>query len=45
MEAAKDAGLKGLLIPRANAQEAAVVESLAVIPVDSLSHAVALLSG
>ena len=45
MEAARVAGLKGLLIPRANAQEAAVVEQLAVIPVDSLSHAVSLLSG
>lgn len=45
MEAARTAGLKGVLLPRVNAQEAAVVESLEVIPVDSLSHAVALLSG
>lgn len=45
MEAAQTAGLKGLLIPRSNAQEAAVVESLEVIPVDSLAHAVAILSG
>ncbi len=45
IEAAKSQGLKGILIPRANAQEAAIVEQLEVIPVDSLSHAVSLLSG
>lgn len=45
IEAAKIKGLKGILLPRANAQEAAVVEQIHAIPVDSLSHAVSLLSG
>lgn len=43
--AARDAGLKGLLVPRENANEAAVVSEIEVIPVDSLSHAVGFLTG
>jgi magnesium chelatase family protein len=43
--AAKQAGLKGLLVPAENAAETAVVEDLEVIPVRSLSEAVAFLSG
>ncbi|MEQ1827294.1 MAG: YifB family Mg chelatase-like AAA ATPase [Pirellula sp.] len=43
--AAKQPGIKGLLVPAENAQEAAVVEGLDVIPIHSLSEAVAFLSG
>lgn len=43
--AAKDAGLKGLMLPRENANEAAVVAEIEVIPVDSLTQAVGFLAG
>ncbi len=43
--AAKERGLQGLLVPAANAQEAAVVDGLDVIPVGSVSEAVGFLSG
>jgi magnesium chelatase family protein len=45
LTAAKDAGLKGILIPTASAPEAAVVEEVEVIPIDSLTQAVGFLSG
>lgn len=45
MEAARQDDLLGMIVPAENAQEAAVVESLAVYPVSSLSEAVAFLSG
>lgn len=34
--AARDSGLRGIYVPRANAREASVVEGIEVIPVDSL---------
>ena len=43
--AAKQPGIKGLLVPAENAQEAAVVEGLDIIPIGSLNEAVAFLSG
>ncbi len=43
--AARDQKLRGLLVPSANAREAAVVEELEIIPVDSLSEAVGFLAG
>jgi len=45
IEAAKDPTLKGLIVPSANAHEAAVVEDLEVIAVDSLAQCVAFLAG
>ena len=45
MAAAKQAGLKGILIPTPSAPEAAVVEDLEVIAVDSLTQAVGFLTG
>ncbi|TWT90657.1 Competence protein ComM [Pseudobythopirellula maris] len=45
MAAADQPGVRGLLVPSANAREAAVVGGLEVIPIDSLSQAVAFLSG
>jgi magnesium chelatase family protein len=42
---AKQQGRKGLIVPRPNAGEAAVVTDIEVIPVESLSQAVAFLSG
>ncbi|TWT98835.1 YifB family Mg chelatase-like AAA ATPase [Neorhodopirellula pilleata] len=45
IEAAKDASLKGLVVPSANAPEAAVVEDLEVIAVDSLAQCVAFFAG
>lgn len=45
MAAAKQAGLRGILVPTANAAEAAVVESIAVYPISSLAQAVAFLTG
>ena len=45
MAAAKIPGLQGLLVPRASAAEAAVVEELPIIPVSSLAEAVGFLSG
>ncbi len=43
--AVKEEGLKGLVLPEANGQEAAVVEGIEVIPVAHLSQAVAFLRG
>ena len=45
IEASKNTKLRGLLVPSENASEAAVVEGLEVIPVQSLAQAVAFLSG
>ncbi len=45
MAAAKSADIKGLIVPRENAQEAAVVEDIEVIPVSSLNEAVGFLIG
>ena len=42
--AARRAGRSGVLLPRANAGEAAIVEGLRVLPVDSLVQAVAALN-
>jgi magnesium chelatase family protein len=41
----KERGLKGLVVPVANASEAAVVEGIDVIPVGSLTEAVGFFSG
>jgi len=43
--AAKEAGLEGVIVPAENAAEAAVVEGLPVLGVESLLHTVALLNG
>ncbi len=43
--AAERQGLKGIVVPSASAEEAAVVESIDVIPVSSLSQAVAFFAG
>lgn len=43
--AAKERGQQGLVVPVSNAQEAAVVEGLDVIPVASLTEAVGFFSG
>ncbi len=45
MTAAKQAGLKGLVVPTASAPEAAVVEGVEVIAVSSLAQAVAFFTG
>ncbi|CAD76469.1 magnesium chelatase, subunit ChlI [Rhodopirellula baltica SH28] len=45
IEAAKDKSLKGLVVPSESAAEAAVVEDLEVIAVDSLSQCVAFFAG
>jgi magnesium chelatase family protein len=45
IEAAKDEELRGLVVPAENAGEAAVVEGLEVIPVESLTQAVAFFAG
>lgn len=42
---AKEQGMQGLLVPAANAREAAVVEGIDVIPVASLTEAVGFFSG
>ena len=42
---AKEHGLKGVVVPVANAREAAVVEGVDVIPVGSLTEAVGFFSG
>jgi magnesium chelatase family protein len=42
--AARRAGLAGILLPRPNAAEAAIVEGLRVLPVDSLADAVGALN-
>ncbi len=41
---AKTANIKGLLVPRGNAKEAAIVEGVEVLPVERLSEAVAFLN-
>lgn len=43
--AARQAGLKGLMVPRANAREAAVVPDVAIRPVDNLRQVVNFLLG
>jgi magnesium chelatase family protein len=43
--AARDARLKGVLVPRENAGEAAVVGGIKVLPVDTLSNCVQFLNG
>ncbi|MFN7130534.1 MAG: magnesium chelatase domain-containing protein, partial [Myxococcales bacterium] len=43
--AARDAGLKGIYVPRANAREASVVEGIEVLPVDSFRELVEQLAG
>lgn len=43
--AAKEQGLRGFVVPAANAVEAAVVEGIDVIPVGSLTEAVGFFSG
>jgi magnesium chelatase family protein len=45
MATAKQAGLRGLVVPTENAHEAAVVEGIEVIPVSSLTEAVGFFSG
>lgn len=45
MAAAKQEGLRGILVPTASAAEAAVVEDIEVIPVSSLTQVVGFLSG
>ncbi|MEO8494164.1 MAG: YifB family Mg chelatase-like AAA ATPase [Planctomycetota bacterium] len=45
MAAAKQNGIRGLIVPAASAREAAVVENLEVIAVESLSQAVGFLTG
>jgi magnesium chelatase family protein len=45
MAAAKDPGIRGIVVPVENAHEAAVVEGLDVIPVATLSEAVGFYSG
>lgn len=43
--AARQRGLKGLVVPAESAAEAAVVEDVIVVPVDSLTQAVAFFTG
>ncbi len=45
ISAAKQQGLRGLVVPDSNAAEAAVVENLEVIPVASLTEAAAFFAG
>lgn len=45
IEAAKNDQLQGLVVPAANACEAAVVDSLEVIPVESLTQAIGFFAG
>lgn len=45
MAAAENPSLKGLLVPQANAREAAVVEQIPVYPISSLAEAVGFLVG
>jgi magnesium chelatase family protein len=42
---ARDAGIKGILLPRQNSREAAVVKGIQVLPVDTLSDCVEFLNG
>jgi magnesium chelatase family protein len=45
MSAAKQAGLRGIVVPTGSAEEAAVVESIEVIAVDSLAQAIGFFAG
>ncbi len=45
LTAAKQVGLKGILVPSVSASEAAVVEQVEIIPVDSLTQAIGYLTG
>jgi magnesium chelatase family protein len=45
ISAAREEGLRGLLVPAGSAAEAAVVEGIEVIPIFSLAQAVAFLTG
>ncbi len=45
MEAARQNGIRGLLVPAGSAPEAAVVEDIDVIPISSLAQAVAFMAG
>jgi magnesium chelatase family protein len=45
MAAAKQPGVRGIVVPAENAAEAAVVEEIEVIPISSLSQAVGFFSG
>ena len=45
ISAARQEGLKGLVVPASSAEEAAVVEGLEVIPVESLGQAVGFFTG
>ncbi len=42
--AARDAGLRGILLPRGNSKEAAVVKGIEVLPLDTLSDCVQFLN-
>jgi len=42
---ARDSGLRGIVLPRENAQEAAVVDGVEVLPVETLSEVVEFFSG
>jgi magnesium chelatase family protein len=43
--AARDAGYRGLLLPRDNSKEAAVVKGIEILPLDTLSDCVQFLNG
>ena len=43
--AARDAGYRGLLLPRENSKEAAVVKGIEILPLDTLSDCVQFLNG
>jgi magnesium chelatase family protein len=43
--AARDAGFRGILIPRGNSKEAAVVNGIDILPLDNLSDCVEFLNG
>jgi len=43
--AAKEAGLKGIVCPAANAAEASVIEGIEIVPAETLSQALAFLRG
>jgi magnesium chelatase family protein len=43
--ATRDAGLRGILLPRGNSREAAVVKGIEVLPLNTLSDAVEFLNG
>jgi magnesium chelatase family protein len=42
---ARDAGLRGILLPRGNSKEAAVVKGIEILPLDNLSDCVEFLNG